>query len=248
MGRRRARPDAASRSASASRWPTPTTSGASSRRHEAGHATVAWLVAPQRRLEVLTIIKRREALGLLAHGDREDVYTRSRAEMTAPDPDRDGRPVRRGALLRRRLDRPGRRPASTRPTIAAQMVGACGMTDTLVSYAAVQNSGFSDTNLVGRVLGDAEGRRRGRGACCRRRRSSSAGCSRANQHLVAALRDALLERHELIGREITDVLEQAATAAEGRGERHRSGTAPSTCGDRPGGRRGLARHGGQPVP
>ena len=28
--------------------------------HEAGHATVAWLVAPQRRLEVLTIIKRRD--------------------------------------------------------------------------------------------------------------------------------------------------------------------------------------------
>ncbi len=47
--------------------------------HEAGHATVAWLVAPQRRLEVLTIVKRAGALGLLAHGDREDVYTRSRA-------------------------------------------------------------------------------------------------------------------------------------------------------------------------
>ena len=31
--------------------------------HEAGHATVAWLVAPQRRLEVLTIVKRRDALG-----------------------------------------------------------------------------------------------------------------------------------------------------------------------------------------
>ena len=44
---------------------------------------MAWLVAPQRRLEILTIVKRREALGLLAHGDREDVYTRSRAEMTA---------------------------------------------------------------------------------------------------------------------------------------------------------------------
>ena len=27
--------------------------------HEAGHATAAYLVAPQRRLEVLTIIKRR---------------------------------------------------------------------------------------------------------------------------------------------------------------------------------------------
>ena len=33
-----------------------------------------------------------------------------------------------------------------------------------------------------------------------------------NQHLVAALRDALLERHELIGSEITDVLEAARDA------------------------------------
>ena len=78
--------------------------------HEAGHATVAWLVAPQRRLEILTIIKRREALGLLAHGDREDVYTRSRAELTALIQIAMGGQVVRGAVLRRRLDRPGRRP------------------------------------------------------------------------------------------------------------------------------------------
>jgi ATP-dependent Zn protease len=32
----------------------------------------------------------------------------------------------------------------------------------------------------------------------------------ANTHLVEALRDALLEREELIGSEITDVLERAA--------------------------------------
>ena len=31
----------------------------------------------------------------------------------------------------------------------------------------------------------------------------------ANQHLVAALRDALVDRHELIGVEITEVLEAA---------------------------------------
>ena len=34
-------------------------------------------------------------------------------------------------------------------------------------------------------------------------------CSRPTAHLVEALRDALLERHELIGHEITDVLEAA---------------------------------------
>ena len=50
--------------------------------HEAGHTTVAWLVAPHRRLEVLSIVKRRDSLGLLAHGDPEDVYTRSRAELS----------------------------------------------------------------------------------------------------------------------------------------------------------------------
>ena len=32
-----------------------------------------------------------------------------------------------------------------------------------------------------------------------------------NRHLVEALRDALLEREELVGHEITDVLQEATT-------------------------------------
>ncbi|WP_447587545.1 hypothetical protein [Cellulomonas persica] len=40
-----------------------------------------------------------------------------------------------------------------------------------------------------------------------------------NRHLVEALRDALLERHELIGPEITDVLERAQSMAEVRAAR-----------------------------
>ena len=127
--------------------------------HEAGHATVAWLVAPQRRLEVLTIIKRREALGMLAHGDRDDVYTRSRAEMTA---------LIQIAMGGQCAEELFFSDVSTGPSgdllyatnVAAEMIGSCGMVDTLVSYAAIQNSAFSDTNIVGRVLGDAEGRSR----------------------------------------------------------------------------------------
>ncbi|HET7901744.1 MAG TPA: hypothetical protein VFL59_11200, partial [Candidatus Nanopelagicales bacterium] len=34
-----------------------------------------------------------------------------------------------------------------------------------------------------------------------------------NRHLVEALRDALIERHELIGRQITDILEEASGRA-----------------------------------
>src|SRR5688572_12057879 len=42
--------------------------------HESGHATVAWLAGNSRKLEVLSIIKRKDALGLLAHSDREERF------------------------------------------------------------------------------------------------------------------------------------------------------------------------------
>src|SRR4029077_19319035 len=51
--------------------------------HEAGHATVAWLVGKGRRLEVLSIVKRREALGLLAHSETEERFTKTRSELVA---------------------------------------------------------------------------------------------------------------------------------------------------------------------
>ena len=51
--------------------------------HEAGHATIAWLVAPQRRLEVLTIVKRRA-------GARPARPRRPRGRVH-PLPDRDAR-------------------------------------------------------------------------------------------------------------------------------------------------------------
>ena len=51
--------------------------------HEAGHAVTAWLAAPNRTLEVLTIIRRGDALGLLAHGDCEEVWTHSHYDLRA---------------------------------------------------------------------------------------------------------------------------------------------------------------------
>src|SRR5207244_3598778 len=42
--------------------------------HEAGHAVAAYLLGKTRRLEVLSIIKRRDSLGLLAHSDLEERF------------------------------------------------------------------------------------------------------------------------------------------------------------------------------
>ena len=175
--------------------------------HESGHATIAWLVAPQRRLEVLTIVKRREALGLLAHGDREDVFTRSRSEMLGLIQIAFGGQVAEELFFNDISTGPGG-DLLYATNVAAQMVGAVGMTDTLISYGAVQGSAFSDTNLVGRVLGDPDGRARVEDIL-QQQKQRAHSLLEANRHLVEALRDALLERHELVGTQITDVLEEA---------------------------------------
>jgi ATP-dependent Zn protease len=176
--------------------------------HEAGHATLAWLTAPQRRLEVLTIIKRKSALGLLAHGDREDVYTRSRSEMEALIQIAFGGQCAEEIFFGDVSTGPGG-DLLFATDAAAEMVGAHGMDSYLISFMAVQNSAFSDTNIVGRVLADEQGRAAVQ-ALLERQKAKAKELLLANTHLVEALRDALLEREELIGSEITDVLERAA--------------------------------------
>src|SRR6202043_4079425 len=51
--------------------------------HESGHATVAWLVGKGRKMEVLSIVKRKDALGLLTHSEEEERYTKTRSEIEA---------------------------------------------------------------------------------------------------------------------------------------------------------------------
>jgi ATP-dependent Zn protease len=175
--------------------------------HEGGHATAAYLVAPNRRLEVLSIIKRRDALGMLAHGDSEEVYTRSRKDMIA---------LMQIALAGQCAEEIFFGDVSTGPAgdllyatnVAAQMVGAAGMAGSLVSFAAVQASAFNDSNIVGRVLADGDGRRRVE-EILQEQKVIIKGKLEENAHLIAALRDSLMERDELVGHEITDVLEDA---------------------------------------
>lgn len=175
--------------------------------HEAGHAVAAWLVAPHRRLEILTIVKRGGALGLLAHGDPEDVYTRSRTELLGLIRIAFGGQVAEEQFFGDVSTGPGS-DLHYATNVAAQMVGQSGMGDTLVSFAAVQGPAFADPGLVGRVLGDADGRRMVE-RLLREQKEVVRTLLDDHRHLVVALRDALLERHELIGHEITDVLVEA---------------------------------------
>ena len=174
--------------------------------HEAGHAVVAHL-AGTRRLEILSIIKRSGSLGLLAHGDLEEVYQRSRKEM------HDLVEIAFGGMCAEELyfGESGTGPGGDlayATQVACEIVGSVGMAGSLVSLAATQNSAFNDTNLVGRVLADPVTR-----PAVDRLLAQSKARARAlldaNRHLVDELRDALLERDELIGDEITEILDAA---------------------------------------
>ncbi len=179
--------------------------------HEAGHAVVAHLVGKDRKLEVLSIIKRREALGLLAHSDLEERFTKTRSELMAHVEIALGGMTAEELFLGESGTGPGGDLATATRT-AAVMVGALGMSGSLVSFEATDR-GPIDQGLVARVLADKEAR-----VAVERLLDQAKTHVRTlldqQRHLVAALRDELLASDELVGEEIVDVLREARAARE----------------------------------
>jgi ATP-dependent Zn protease len=181
--------------------------------HEAGHATVAYFVGQTRQLDVLSIVKRRDSLGLLQHSDTEERFTKSSEEMRAL------LQIAMGGMVAEEhwFDEVSTGPASdlaAATVMGAQMIGACGMGTSLISVAAAGN-GFLEGNLVDKVLGDKDAR-------AELDALLMGSCDAAKEivvehgEVVEALRDALLERDELVGSEITQVIEATLGVADRR--------------------------------
>jgi cell division protease FtsH len=174
--------------------------------HEAGHATVAYLVGQNRKLEVLSIIKRRDALGLLAHTDTEERFTRTRSELVGM------MKIAFGGMSAEELffGESGTGPSGDlvhATKIAAQMVGSFGMAGTLVSYEAIEGGPFTQ-GIVSKVLSGEDSRN----AVEKLLEQAKADVHRLlddHRHLVIGLRDELLAKEELVGDEIVDVLREA---------------------------------------
>ncbi|MCI0637059.1 MAG: AAA family ATPase [Actinobacteria bacterium] len=178
--------------------------------HEAGHATVAYLVGKGRRLEVLSIIKRRQALGLLAHGDEQERFTRTRTEIEA------NVAIALGGLVAEEVffGESGTGPASDlqqATTLAAQMVGSFGMAGSLLSFDAIAEGPIGSKNLVGKVLADPEGKARVE-EILTEQKDRVTKLLAENRDVVVALRDALIARDELVGEEIVRQIELALDA------------------------------------
>jgi ATP-dependent Zn protease len=180
--------------------------------HEGGHAVVAHLVS-DRTLEVLSIIKRRDALGLLSHSDAEERFTRTEDELKALIA------IAFGGMVAEEL---AFGSASTGPAgdlayatqLAAQMVGSFGMGGTLVSFDAVE-AGPMTAGIVAKVLANDDARKRVEVLLAEAKETARRQLAE-HRHMLEALAVALIERNELVGDEITDVLERAARQAPAR--------------------------------
>jgi cell division protease FtsH len=175
--------------------------------HEAGHATVAYLVGKSRKLEVLSIIKRKDALGLLAHSDREERYLNTKSEIEALIQISFGGMVAEEIFFGESTTGP-LSDLQYATGAAATMVGSLGMCGSLISYEAVQTVGGS--NLTAKVLSTDEGKDKVEGILFEAKTSVTAMLE-DYRHIVEALRDALLDRDELIGDEILETIRTAET-------------------------------------
>jgi ATP-dependent Zn protease len=169
--------------------------------HEAGHATVAWLVGKGRKLEVLTIIKRRDALGLLAHSEEEERFTKTKSEVRALID------IAFGGMVAEELffgeastGVAGDLQAAT--LNACQMVGQLGMGSSLVSASAME---YPAGGIVSKVLSTDGGRAEVEELLSTSKESVTSMLSE-HRNVVEALRDALLDRAELIGDDILAVI------------------------------------------
>jgi ATP-dependent Zn protease len=192
--------------------------------HEAGHATVAWLVGRGRSLDVLSIVKRKDALGLLAHSDAEERFTRTKSEMQALIQIAMGGMAAEELFFGESSTGVGGDLAGATAT-ACQMVGSLGMGSSLIVDGSPGPGGAIDP--AGKILANDAGRDEVEQLLARSKTEARSMLDE-HRHVVEALRDALLERDELVGPEIVAVIRAAG-----------SPPLPAPGGARP----GLAAHG-----
>ena len=174
--------------------------------HEAAHAVASYtLQRGERQIQVITIQKREGALGLVHGQSVEDLYTESQKQLVAE------LQVFLAGLAAEEIwfGQTTSGPSSdlrAATTIASAYVGLYGMGRSLISVGAFQPTAL-DGDPIRAVLSDPERKKEVDELLhtCRRQVTK---LLREKRHVVEGIRDALLEREELIGDEIEELMAQ----------------------------------------
>jgi len=167
--------------------------------HEAGHAVASWyLEREELQMQVITIIKRENALGLVSYQEREERYVRTRSDVVA----RIKTALAAGAAENIYF---GETTTGVSGDLqqatwaAATMVGLFGMGKGLYSFGTLPNEIAG--SQVGALLRDGQVREEANGILAEARKEIE-DLLREKSAMVEGVRDALLEREEIVGDEI----------------------------------------------
>jgi cell division protease FtsH len=168
--------------------------------HEAGHAVASWyLEREELQMQVISIIKRENALGLVSYQEREDRYVRSRSDVVA----RIKTALAAGAAENVWF---GETTTGVSQDLrqatwaAATMVGLFGMGKDLYSFGTIPNE-LAGGSSIGTLLRDGTVREEVNKILAEARKEIEA-VLREKSAIVEGVRDALLEREEIVGEEI----------------------------------------------
>jgi cell division protease FtsH len=177
--------------------------------HEAGHAVLAYILELDDQIQVASIIKRRDTLGVVYRTPLEERHTELREDM------RRDIVVALGGLAAEEIwfGETTTGPSSdlrhaTRQ--AAYMLGLLGMGEDLISYGVLPQSGFNDGPL-GAILGNPEARK-AIGALLSECKQQAVELLRANEPAVRVLSERLLEKDEVQGEELEELMASKAVA------------------------------------
>jgi cell division protease FtsH len=185
--------------------------------HEAGHAVASWyLEREELQMQVISIIKRENALGLVSYQEKEERYVRTRSDVMA----RIKTALAAGAAENIWF---GETTTGVSADLrqatwaAATMVGLFGMGEELYSFGTIPDE-LAGGSSIGTLLRDGTVRTEVNGILAQARKEIE-DLLRERSTIVEGVRDTLLEREEIVGEGIDKLFAEL----EARGERQGSG-------------------------
>jgi cell division protease FtsH len=185
--------------------------------HEAGHAVASWyLEREELQMQVISIIKRENALGLVSYQEKEERYVRTRSDVMA----RIKTALAAGAAENIWF---GETTTGVSADLrqatwaAATMVGLFGMGEELYSFGTIPDE-LAGGSSIGTLLRDGTVRTEVNGILAQARKEIE-DLLRERSIIVEGVRDTLLEREEIVGEGIDKLFAEL----EARGERQGSG-------------------------
>jgi cell division protease FtsH len=175
--------------------------------HEAAHAVASYsLERGELQIQVISIQKRESALGLVSTQEIEEMFLRTQKQLVARMQVSLAGLVAEEIWYGQTTSGPSSDLVNATRTAAAY-VGLFGMGKSLSSVAAAGPSPFGDVDPIGRVLADGD-RRKEIDMLLNDCKDRVRNLLLKKRHVVEGVRDALLERDELVGDEIEVLMAQ----------------------------------------